>query len=271
MPTVQSVASTAFASAQTVVITKPTGVAVGDLLLAFIYHIEVSVTPPAGWSTLATDDDVTGKITSFYKIATSTEVAASNFTFDQGSTNEIAGGMLRIDGHSAGSPVWDSGFDDQTNGGTTPLLTMGVITSIANSLLVGCIACSAGTGVVSAFAVATSNPSWTEAFQHTTTDSVDFTFAVYYATRPELTDTGDVSASFTGAAASDWVGILASFPPSKDFSKTETMAMSDSKLGDITENDTETLALTEDVDADLANPVSNVDKNLESWVNQDKS
>lgn len=83
------------------VITKPVGLVEGDLLLAIVADDQYdydALAAPAGWTTLfrnnlETDSDY-GEVMVCYKVATATEVAASNFTF----TNSEGGILYRISG-----------------------------------------------------------------------------------------------------------------------------------------------------------------------------
>jgi hypothetical protein len=80
---IQSFNTTAIASAATVVVTKPTGLAVGDLMVAHLYHSVQTITGLAGFTELINNSDgsdISGKI--LYKIADSSDVAASDFTFN---------------------------------------------------------------------------------------------------------------------------------------------------------------------------------------------
>jgi hypothetical protein len=98
---VETIATTAMGGGAT--ITKPTGLAVGDLLLAIVaddqYDFDTLGTP-AGWTTLfrnSTGSNKYGEILACYIVATSTETAASDFTF----TNAEGGILYRISGASA--------------------------------------------------------------------------------------------------------------------------------------------------------------------------
>lgn len=92
---------------------KPGGIAVDDLLVVTIASNRgsgVTVTPPAGWTLVARVDDnnAAGNEVGFmyYKVATSTEVAAStfDFTFDQSSNNQAAFGCTAFRGVDTATP-----------------------------------------------------------------------------------------------------------------------------------------------------------------------
>lgn len=96
---VETIATTAMGSGST--ITKPTGLTIGDLLLAIVaddqYDFD-ALAAPAGWTTLGRytsgDSDRSVEVMVCYIVATATETAASNFTF----TNAEGGVLYRISG-----------------------------------------------------------------------------------------------------------------------------------------------------------------------------
>jgi hypothetical protein len=91
-PTVRSAAGASGAAGNDpAVVTKPSGLAVGDLMLAF--HVGdndallANMTAPASWTEIASQAAVTGAqpaMKVWHRIATSTETAASNFSFSAG-------------------------------------------------------------------------------------------------------------------------------------------------------------------------------------------
>jgi hypothetical protein len=95
---VETVATTSLGGGTT--ITKPVGLVVGDLLLAVVaddqYNSNILVTP-AGWTELFRETSGSNnyaEVLVCYIVATSTETAASNFTF----TNATGGILYRISG-----------------------------------------------------------------------------------------------------------------------------------------------------------------------------
>lgn len=140
-PTVRSVASASGASAGTAaVVTKPTGLAVGDLILAVSVGdndaILTDVTGPSGWSPIAAQAAVSGgnpAMKIWQLIATSTETAATNFSFSAGTGAYCSAGMLAI--------------TTGTFNPTTPLFASPVLTTSASSSTTH-TASSIGTGVV---------------------------------------------------------------------------------------------------------------------------
>lgn len=173
------------------VVNKPSGLAVGDYMFAFIcgFHtgsFSVSYATPSGWTLLesTTNTSVNWRMYCFYKIADSSDVAASNFTWvaTTAGTNPAVGLIARV------SDV--TGIDDSNN--SNSLTITNALTSIdaPNDVMLMCVADRATS--VSGYAFATDDPTWTE--QVDTTDSTDVLgFAT--ATRAETTNSGNATAT----------------------------------------------------------------------------
>lgn len=107
----QSVATKALATtlgATTIVVNKPSGLAVDDLMLAWICGNGGDVSAPAGWTTVATGIGTGTGVNAgcFWKKADSSDVAASNFTFTYASNSLIGTGEIhRINGQHLTTPV----------------------------------------------------------------------------------------------------------------------------------------------------------------------
>lgn len=75
------------ANVGTVTVTKPTGLAVGDLMLAFMTLNLSGLTPPSGWTQLDSDNATGGASfnnTVYWKLAVAGDVSATNFTWTAG-------------------------------------------------------------------------------------------------------------------------------------------------------------------------------------------
>lgn len=122
-PVVQSSNTQTGASVSSIVITKPTGLAVGDLMVAALaMHDSADAnrtfSTPSGW-TLATNS-TTGQSTLrvrtaiFSKVADSSDAAASNFTFSlSGSVGYVSGVLARITGQA--TPAINVSESDASN------------------------------------------------------------------------------------------------------------------------------------------------------------
>lgn len=191
-PVVESSTSTNFAaSTTTTTITKPAGLAVGELLVAAIQFADAgsatAVSAPAGWTTLETVDMTDGlrRLTVFYIIATSTETAASNFTFTASNTCTIGGGMLRISGVAPGSEIQTSEQDVFSGASTTSISFTSTLTPNHTDNLILLILCArSGTAGAASISSYTSTPSktWTEIFDIGNTAGSDLVLAVASAT-----------------------------------------------------------------------------------------
>jgi hypothetical protein len=207
---VASVSAVARASSNsTVTVTKPTGLAAGNLMVAFVStfnndSIGYTLNTPSGWTggitdVVASDGANRGTVGAVYKIADSSDAAASNFSFtvNGGTADLIAGVMYRITGNSA--TVLNASNGDQAANTASPSIAAGITPSIADCLLLqhwASISGSSTTKSFSSYAIATSNPTWTEGYD----DAGGTTLSVggAYANRPETTATGNVSVSIAG-------------------------------------------------------------------------
>lgn len=211
----ESISTTAFggddSSPESVVITKPTGLALGDLMLAGVFHNNgTSWDVPAGWTSIASLVGVSEgySLRVFAKLATSDDVAATNFTFtiQSGGANIKQGGsILRFSGASLPT-IYDA--DADVSGTATPSYTGGITPTSANSILVMFIAgLSTGVRTVSNYAIATNNPTWTERADINIDVTSDPFFAVATGPRAETTSTGAYSATLSGTVAAS-MGVL---------------------------------------------------------------
>lgn len=224
MATYQSVQSNTSDNTGTVTITKPVSLAVGDLMIAGIFvdadnGSSASVSTPSGW-TQTNLVDLGGGLSAlavFTKTADSADVAASNFTFNgTGST-----GNMTMIGHIIRLTNW-GGYAGNTTAidtSTATTLTMTGLTqspAVASSLYVVFAGRAAAVTVnINSVAIATSNPTWTErAESGVNAPTTKTQFAVYTATRPETTATGNytITYSSTSNIRSGAVGLVV-IPP----------------------------------------------------------
>lgn len=181
----------------TVVIPKPTGLAVGNVLLAFIYSSKdtgaavAAPSTPAGWTLISSYDGGTTviKLRVFAKVADSSDVAASNFSFtvDQTDTASV-GSLFRLSGASGATPFSDTATStDVTNDATLSFSSLDLNTLIDNSYLFMVIMCRNATGdpTVSGYTVSGTNPTWTEQTDKSLNADLSHGFAI--ATAPITT------------------------------------------------------------------------------------
>lgn len=201
MATYQSVQSNTSDNSSSLVITKPTSLAVGDKMLAGIWTdrangSSASLSTPSGWTQeiFVNTGIGNGALAVYSKVADSTDVAASNFTFNStGSTGQLhmCGFLLRITSYG-GNAGTASNNDTSTS---TTITATGFTPSITvpGTLYVAFAGRSSPLAVsqINSMAMATSNPTWTEQAELSVNDTTAGSrFALYTANRTEVTATG---------------------------------------------------------------------------------
>lgn len=183
-------------SASSVVITKPTGTADGDLLVAIIGAIDSISAGPSGWTLTAGSPATNSQgfdVYCYYKTASS---EGASYTWTMNSSTPCGGVIMRVQ-FPHGTPFGSENEASVTND-DTPSFAASVTPAEANSLIVMAIGASqTGVSASPGYAVATDNPTWTE--RHNTTSSAS-TLAVATAVRSATTATGDASATFVGSS-----------------------------------------------------------------------
>lgn len=208
----QSIATTDFneVSPGTLTITKPSGLAVGDMMVAYIVWDTSNTdapTLPSGFTSLLHDTTAT-KTAWSYKIATSGDVAASNFVFTLAGTVTGSGGSIM---RWSGVGQINAGSTVRVNSTTTtPSFAGGITPAVADSYLIMGYH-SPYTHTVSSYAISTDNPTWTE-ISDEQNSSPDLTMAIAYASRPEVTATGNFTVT-TSTSHDDHNGVLIYLSP----------------------------------------------------------
>jgi len=206
--TYQSIASASQLDAALVII-KPSGLAVGDTMVAGIFFNNDdlgsgSINTPIGWTQVITNGNTSFSLKVFTKVADSADVAASDFTFTQtGDTAyHLLGHIVRISefGLISGS---NSNFD--TVNGTTTVVATTFTPTRENTLFLAFASQSLSGGSTPnnvSIALTTDNPTWTERAESNANDGTyDSALAAYTATRATATATGNITATFAGTAA----------------------------------------------------------------------
>lgn len=218
MATYQSVQTTTFASASSVIVSKPVSLAIGDTMIAQVTHASTSGIPssftiPSGWDSLAnvvSTGSISDKVRTqvLFKNADSADVAASNFTFSLSSgSGFVAGAIARLTDCGI---VSGSATKIQDDAVTSPITFTGFTPTRSNNLLM-MFAATYGTagsiGSFSGYGVTTSNPTWTERYDlnNGTNRSA---MALATASRPENTATGTVTISAVIPNDGDTVVVL---------------------------------------------------------------
>ena len=157
-----------FSGVHTLTITKPTGLATDDFLVAFIGANGTGgsgtnqFATPSGWDELLDNDDVA----IYSKLADSSDAAASNFSWatgDLGSNDLSSAGVLyRVTGTFVSGTTLFVVDSDSVSSDSTPTYPGGVIPVGASAFLImGAVTFTAGV-TSSAYAVTNNDPTWTE-------------------------------------------------------------------------------------------------------------
>lgn len=230
--TVQSSTTQDWASAASVTLTKPTGLAVGDLMIGCIAAEAQSLTTPSGWTAQENNDDYMAAAI-FTKVADSSDVAASNFTFSLGATGYGAGALLRVDGQTS-TPSFDSGSGGDTDATQTPNLSFtGFTPSYNNCLLVGILVAGecdpVNDAMITAYAINGTNPSWTEVHQDSAvtnnpTSGDGSVIGVAYATQATAAEITSFTVTLSGSygTPADWATAIIAINPIVDATGTFT-------------------------------------------------
>lgn len=213
MATYESISSATALNTNSVTVTKPTGLAVGDLLVAGVVSDRdagastPSLNTPTDWTLEESVSPTGATVGLFSKIADSSDVAASNFTFTASSVSQQDMGVILVRFSSPGSKRGEASGQSGASGTTTSIAGF---TPTASSTHIGLVYRGSGTAVsVTSLAYATNDPTFTERAEIAINGTViDGQLALYTATRAEVTATGNITATF-GAADNTRTVIIA--------------------------------------------------------------
>lgn len=205
----------------TLTITKPTGLAVGDVLVASIFGTGGGdVSTPSGWTsiiTVNTDYDV-ARARCFIKTADSSDVAASNFAFSNSFGTRCFGFLSRLSGVAYDQITTYNRSDSSTSS----VSYTGVTPTYADSLYMIVSAFTTGgttSPYFSGYAMATNNPTWTEQAEYD--NGGGNAASIASAVRSSSSATGDISLSISGLnGSSDVYSYLIVFLPAINASST---------------------------------------------------
>lgn len=276
MSTYQSVQS-ATSTDTSVVITKPTSLAVGDLMVAGIWYDNdgagsATINTPSGWTleetvTIGTNSSYLVLLT---KVADSSDVAASNFTFQTNNTDA----SYHMIGHIVRVTSWGI-YSDSSSGSATSSTTAtvtGFTPSRANCLLIGFSGVSdTSQRNTTSWALTTDNPSWTERVDTERTDGTrNSALAVYTATRTQTTATGNITVTVSGNANNRVGAVIIAISAQTNGSVTPTTKVNAYALTPI-----QSVKLNAYTDAPttrtgIDTPWTNPDKPSTTWTNPNK-
>jgi len=206
MATIQSYNTANPGNASSITVTKPTGLAVGDLMIFATTWNDATDTASqmTGWTQEVANYGGSQKIDIQYKVADSGDVAASNFTVGfSGTVSTPVAVLMRITDYVS-TGLLNENKDTGSNGDTT--LSATVTPSYTNNLLLMIIANNENSSL-SNYAIATDNPTWSELVE-VQSGSIS-AISVAYATRTQTTATGDMSFSSSVVTGTiDFYGVL---------------------------------------------------------------
>ncbi len=147
-------------------VTKPSGLAVGDLLVAVIACSGPTINLPSNWNSRVSDPHTNGNLglAIFDKVADASDVAASDFSFTHGVQASVL--LMRVTGAPQMSSPYDvsASAEEDTAGGSVAITP--ITPQQNNSLLVlakGHTSTSDGTSsTFSGYAINGTNPTWSE-------------------------------------------------------------------------------------------------------------
>jgi len=220
-PTVRSATSAGQANAPTAAPAKPTGLAVGDLMLAFQESdadgTTAAMTAPAGFTAIATQAPAAGNVPAckvWSKIATATEVAASTFSFPDATGANCSVVLVAITAgtFNATTPTTTPIFTPQPSSSGTNITAPEISPGVVGALMLTAHMPDTG-GVLRNFVTA---PSGMTLVHESAAGTANYTrVGVYSQTLASTAATGDKTAVLSGtmdgwAAVSLLVNPLAS-------------------------------------------------------------
>ena len=191
-----------------VTITKPTGLAENDLLIAFISEDGSAggLNTPTDWTAIVNTNGANNVSSAcFAKLASAGDAAAANFTFTSASgTANVAGLLYRVTGTFAGTAnVYASVSQEGTDQSDDVYrYATGITPGVASSLLImytWSMADDTNDSLAGSYTLETSNPSWTERLDDDQDGSHHTWTASATANRTETTATGYYQVTFNTA------------------------------------------------------------------------
>lgn len=210
------------AIAAPLVIAKPSGLEVDDMMIACIGGELATWTAPSGWTLLLTQNGTGGnsKAAVYYKIADAADILATDFTWTDSSTDGIGGIIYRITGADITTPPV---VEVDTSTSFTPSYDV-TITPEPNNLLIMFINnfTNGSSPATSNYEIEFNDPTWTEDLdQIKNGGGYYYENAVAHALRAQNTPTGDAYVDLSGSGGTWSVGFLISVGPAPSISGTD--------------------------------------------------
>lgn len=254
-------------SGSSIILPQVTGIVANALLLAVIMQVATngnlaSITPPAGWTLLQTQDDGQGqgqtiRTNVYWKVTTGTDVSASSYTFTSGGNIDNQGTLFQVLGSNLSVPYVFSEAGGTTN---SPSITP----SVANSLLIMLGFQYASGSAASGYGIVTSNPTWTELYDFSPANAAFMAMAT--AIRPQTTATGIGSMSYPPAIPIHNV-MLIGIAPATSLTVSEIVTMTDGLSTTISMVLSEIVTMIDVVASSAQTIFQNIVKNISNWIN----
>lgn len=252
-----------FASTNSLVMTKPTGLAVNDLMIACYVSSGGTVTPPSGFTLYSSETS----IFVYTKLADSADVAASDFTFSFSTTVQRVGGMVRVGGNLITDPLGQVVTGTATDT-FAPTLAPTLTPDDEDSLLLIFSHAYSGTTVgVSSFSNVTTPPTYTIGWN--VLDGAAEGFAMGYGMRNVATATGNFTAS-GGNGGSDWRAIAMSVNPYQ-IVISDTVTMTDSQLSNLSALASDNVTVSDSQSYSIGRIWRRATKPITTWIFRNKN
>lgn len=205
-------------NSNTLTITKPTSLATGDLMVAFVLNRGATAwNTPSGWTAKGSFSISNNRGACFVKVADAGDVAASNFafTFSAGGSSESAGWLMRLTGtftDGSNVVVTTSATDASPDAGDIFVFTTSLTPNANSFLVIGCgsEATNASSTTSATATIAVSDPGFTQRSFQGQPNGDDIVVVGHTATRTQSTDIGNTTIDFdsTGNLSNGGVIIL---------------------------------------------------------------
>ena len=190
-----------FSASNSVVVSVPSGVANGDLLIAQIWETTQSAAAPtcAGWTQAFHVASTDHQLYLFYRYASS---EPANYTFGSTNATNMVGRIHRITGAVAsGNPFNVLGSGDTVGSGTA-ITDAAVTTTVANTLVMCFVGHGDGSNAISSYPSGFTGATFTG----------NSTIATSYIAQASAGSSGTATTTFTGN--DDFSGVLGAIAPS---------------------------------------------------------
>jgi len=201
------------------VVSKPSGLSIGDLLILQFQQETNGLLPSfSGYNLLASQQQGTpgARMTNgvYVKIADSNDVAQSSFTFQADATSGAhCAALHRVSGGLSANIISSSGVT--VNSASVSI--SGLTQETENNLLVFLVAGTDDPSTVSSYAIANSNPSWSEIFDISATLGDRHFMSAAHASRVPATATGNITCSVSESTSDTFVCLLSIRPSTGSF------------------------------------------------------